>query len=420
MVRPAIVYRPCRYRPLRSPLGAPGDAPPCIPQRHQSFIASSTLGTIDPTLTVVVDPTIPGAGSTIHTLGGIGYAPIDVDSRTTYYGLYTLDTFDIDEKLSATGGARLNIATIRNADQLGTSPDLNSRQIYTHLNPVAGLTYKVMPALTAYFGYSQSNRAPTPLELACSSALKPCLLENFLVADPPLKQVVGNSYEAGLRGHLPVGGGDLAWKTALFRTDLSDDIVNVASAIQGRGFFQNVPGTRRQGIEASLQYRSGQWAAYIGYALTDATYRFTGELPSPNNPQADTNGNVLVTLGKRIPGIPLNRVKLGLDYMPTPQWDIGADVSIVDSSYLVGDDANQNPKLPGYWVANLRASYQLTERVQLYLRINNLFDKRYALFGTYFDPNGVANVGLPVALTDNRTEVLGAPLSVFGGVRIKF
>ena len=40
--------------------------------------------------------------------------------------------------------------------------------------------------------------------------------------------------------------------------------------IQGRGFFQNVPGTRRQGIEASLQYRSEQWAAYIGYAHASA------------------------------------------------------------------------------------------------------------------------------------------------------
>lgn len=386
-----------------------------------TFNASSTLGTIDSDLTVVVNPAIPGAGSTIHTLGGVGYTVIDLDTRTDYYGLYTLDTFDLDDRLSATAGARFNIATIAVSDDLGTSPDLNSNQTYSHLNPVAGVTYKLGSNLTAYFGYSQANRAPTPLEQSCSNAAKPCLLEDFLVADPPLKQVVANTYEAGLRDNLPLAGGRLTWKAALFRTDSSDDIVNVASDIQGRGFFQNVPGTRRQGVEASLQYRSTQWLAYASYSLIDATYRFTGELPSPNNPMADANGNVLVTPGKRIPGIPLNQGKLGVDFMPTPQLTLGADVSIVGNSYFVGDDANQNSRLPGYWLANLHASYQLTDNLQFFALVNNLFNKRYALYGTYFDTGDVANIaGLPVALTDNRTEVLGAPLSIYAGMRVTF
>jgi iron complex outermembrane recepter protein len=386
-----------------------------------TFTASSTLGTIQSDLTVIVDPSIPGAGATIHTLGGIGYAPIDVAASTDYYGLYALDTFDVDERLALTAGGRFNIAAIGVRDELGTSPDLDSSQTYSHLNPVAGLSYKITPSLTGYFGYSQANRAPTPLEQSCSSAAKPCLLEDFLVADPPLKQVVANTYEAGLRQSLPLADGRLSWKAALFRTDSSDDIVNVASVVQGRGFFQNVPGTRRQGVEAGIQYRSEQWLAYASYSLTDATYRFTGELPSPNNPLADADGNVLVTPGKRIPGIPLNQGKLGADFMPTEKLTVGADIAVVGSSYFVGDDGNQNPKLPGYWVANLHASYQLTDHVQLFALINNLFDKRYALYGTYFDTGDVANVaGLPVALTDNRTEVLGPPLSVFGGIRVTF
>jgi iron complex outermembrane recepter protein len=386
-----------------------------------SFTASSTLGTVASDLTVVIDPSIPGAGATIHTLGGIGYAPIDVTTQTNYSGLYALDTFDIDERLAATAGGRLNIAGIAVRDELGTSPDLNSSQTYSHLNPVAGLAYKITPALTAYFGYSQANRAPTPLEQACSSASKPCLLEDFLVADPPLKQVVSSTYEAGLRDHLPLADGNVAWKAALFRTDSSNDIINVASTIQGRGFFQNVPGTRRQGAEASLQYRSERWLAYASYSLIDATYRFTGELPSPNNPLADANGNVQVTPGKKIPGVPQNQGKLGAEFMPTDKLTLGADVAVVGDSFFVGDDGNQNPKLPAYWVANLHASYQLTEHVQLFALINNLFDKRYALYGTFFDPSEVANVvGLPVALSDNRTEVLGAPFSVFGGIRVTF
>ena len=57
-----------------------------------------------------------------------------------------------------------------------------------------------MPGITAYGGYSESNRAPTPLELGCSNPNQPCLIESFLVSDPPLQQVVSHTYEAGLRG----------------------------------------------------------------------------------------------------------------------------------------------------------------------------------------------------------------------------
>ena len=385
-----------------------------------NFNADSTLGFINPDLTVTSNPFIPGNGDIIHTLGGFGYAPVSTDTRSIYYGLYALNTFDVDERLSATAGARLNIASIGISDTIGTSPDLNSNETFTHFNPVVGLTYKLTPSLTSYFGYSQSNRAPTPLELSCSNPANPCLLENFVVSDPPLKQVVAATYEAGLRQNVPLYGGKLEWKTALFRTNTSDDIINVASVIQGRGFFQNVPGTRRQGIEASIQYQSPQWLLYAGYSLLDATYEFTGDLPSPNNPLADANGNVHVTPGKRIPGLPLNQGKLGVFYSPTPRWTIGADMAIVGSRYFVGDDANQNPKLPGYWFVNLHASYQLTKEVQIFGLINNAFNQRVALFGTFFGSSDVAKVGLPVTLTDQRTEVLGPPLSVYAGIRVTF
>jgi iron complex outermembrane recepter protein len=385
-----------------------------------NFSADSTLGTINPDLTITTSTAIPGAGAVVSTFGGLGVGPVGTETRTTYYGLYALDTFDIDERLALTAGGRLNIATVAVGDQLGTSPELSSNRSYTHLNPVTGLTYKIPAGPTAYFGYSQSNRAPTPLEQGCANPTKPCLLENFLVADPPLKQVTGASYETGLRDKLSLDGGKLEWKAGLFRTDLSNDIVNLASTIQGRGFFQNVPGTRRQGLEASLLYRSTQWLAYAGYSLIDATYQFAGNLPSPNNPLADADGNIRVTPGKRIPGIPLNQGKLGIEFKPTPLWTLGADIAVVGSRFFIGDDANQNRKLPTYWLANLHAAYQLTPNIQAFGLINNLFDKRYALFGTFFNPQSVSNVSLPIVLTDRRSEVLGSPLSIYGGIRVTF
>jgi hypothetical protein len=41
--------------------------------------------------------------------------------------------------------------------------DLDDANRYQHFNPVIGATYKFIPNLTAYAGYSEANRAPTPL-----------------------------------------------------------------------------------------------------------------------------------------------------------------------------------------------------------------------------------------------------------------
>src|SRR5262249_23249527 len=110
--------------------------------------------------------------------------------------------------------------------------------------------------MTFYAGYSEANRIPTPLELGCSNPQKPCLLEGFLVSDPPLQQVVAKTVEAGFRGNINTGSGRGDWKLGLFHTDSQNDIIQVASIIQGRGVFQNVPLTRRQGLEAGANYQT--------------------------------------------------------------------------------------------------------------------------------------------------------------------
>lgn len=390
-----------------------------IDRGNTSFGANSTLGYIFPDLSVGNNPAMPGSGSIIHTLGDVGYSSVGLDARNTYYGVYTTDTFSITERLAATAGARYNIARITLRDTLGTSPDLNSDSSFSRLNPIVGLTYKIAPWMSVYGGYSESNRAPTPLELGCSNPNQPCLLENFLVSDPPLKQVVGHTYEVGLRGNTPLWDGKFEWKAGLFRTDSNDDIINLASVIQGRGYFQNVPQTRRQGAELSAEYKSRVWLFYASYSYIDATYRFSGDIASPNNPMADDDGNIHVVSGNRIPGIPQHQFKAGADYLVTPEWKLGGDIVAVGQQFYVGDDANQNQKMPGYVVVNLHTSYQLTKSVTVFGVINNLFNNKYPLFGTYFDPQGTANAGLPITLTDHRTQVPGQPFAIYGGIRVK-
>src|SRR5262249_58824125 len=86
-------------------------------------------------------------------------------------------------------------------------------------------------------------------------------------APPPLQQVVATTYEAGLRGNLPFDGGRAEWKIGAFRTDSFNDIIHEASFIFGRGFFTNVAATRRQGVEAGVQYPAEKMAPLAHHHL---------------------------------------------------------------------------------------------------------------------------------------------------------
>ena len=166
------------------------------------FRSTSTLGREYPNFNIAVDPSLPGSGNVIHTLGNLGYAPANLGATTTYYGLYAVDALDVTDALTVTAGFRLNSAKIDTSDRSARAAELNGSHGYSHVNPLAGLTYKIADGMSFFGGYSQANRIPTPLELDCASATQPCLLEGSLVADPALKQVVSQTGEAGLRGSL--------------------------------------------------------------------------------------------------------------------------------------------------------------------------------------------------------------------------
>jgi len=133
----------------------------------------------------------------------------------------------------------------------------------------------------------------------------------------------------------------------------------------------------------------------------------------------DANGNIFVVSGNRIPRIPQQQFKAGAEYLITPQWKFGADLVFVGKRFYVGDDANQNDQLPSYAVVNLHTSYDVTANVTVFGVINNLFNKQYALFGTYFESEGTSKAGLPITLTDQRTQVSGQPFRIYGGIRVK-
>jgi outer membrane receptor protein involved in Fe transport len=378
------------------------------------FGATAELGTIGPNYVVSGSGVFLGPSGTPVSIG-----PVSLRATNRYSGLYAQDTFDVTDAFSISGGGRFNYASINLEDQIGTA--LNGSHTFSRFNPMIGGTYKITPELTAYAGYSEANRAPTPLELACADPARPCIIGAFLISDPPLKQVVSRTVEAGFRGTRELNIGTLGWKVGAFRATNADDILAIPVPLQGFGYFQNVGRTRRQGIEAQVNLTSKTLQLYASYALVDARFLDPLELNS-HSPFADpATGTIQVLPGNRIPAIPRNRVKFGIDYSVTDAFKVGGDALFVGSQYFVGDESNQAARLPGYSVFNVHASYQINKTFQIYGRVDNILDNRYATYGTFFDTGDVPNFANGgTQFTDARSVSPARPRAFYAGLKATF
>jgi len=353
----------------------------------------------------------------------------DIDSNTEYIGLYFSDTLDLTDELALTVGGRWNHATIDLTDLTGNFPGLTGSNTFEHFNPSVGATYEALPGLTLYGGYSKANRAPTPAELGCANPDNPCVIESFLTDDPPLEQVITDTWEAGLRGKMrsPDGEQNFNWSVGWFRALNSNDILFVSSNVTGLGFFLNGGDTLRQGIEVSAKYNNSWLSLYAGYSYVKATFETPNEFISPNNPagvpcSGDPTGTCInVTPGDNIPGIPNHRFKTGFDYSITDNWTFGADLIAASGQYHLGDESNLLPQVGGYTRVDIKSSYHLNDHVEIYGFVNNVFDRRYGLFGTLFDTQAASDASTEgIQFSNPRSITPAQPVSAYGGVKMKF
>ena len=310
----------------------------------------------------------------------------DADSTTRYLGAFVTDSLDLDAHWTLTLAGRFNRADVRIADRSGGAPALNGAHQFTRFNPAIGLNFNPTSALTVYASYNEGMRAPTAIELTCADPDAPCKLPNNFLSDPPLKKVVSKTMEAGARGKLD---SDTTWSVAIFRTDLHDDLQFISSngvAINA-GYFQNVGTTRRQGFELGGSARLGSAKLSLRYNFIDATYRTGFVEHSPSNSSADANGAITVRRGDRIPAIPRHTLKLRAELDLTAPWSVAATALFASQLHARGDENNldANGQVPGYALLNLDTRYQLDKNLQLFARIDNVFNRRYANFGVLGD-----------------------------------
>jgi iron complex outermembrane receptor protein len=331
-------------------------------------------------------------------------------AETSTIGIYLSNTFTLSEGIALTVSGRYNHTEVKLRDRLGT--ELDGDHTFERFNPAVGMTVILGDGLSLYASYSESSRAPSPVELTCADEEDPCRLPNAFLADPPLDQVVAETVEAGLRGDRRWG----RWHAGVFSTTNENDILFIsAGALTNQGFFDNVGRTRREGVEVNVDGEVSTVAWFANYTYLDATFRGSLTFPSANNPAA-IGGEVVVAPGDRLPLVPRRLFKAGGRVALGDRFTVGGEILLGSDMHLRGDEGNDFARFGDYAVLNLRGDYRIADDIDLFLNVDNVFDEEYETFGLFGEAEQVLGEGFE----DNRFLSPAAPRAAWIGVRIRF
>ncbi|NOQ93674.1 MAG: TonB-dependent receptor [Methylophaga sp.] len=345
--------------------------------------------------------------------GTVDEAEVGVDIKTERinYALMISDTLNLSDKTALTLAGRYQHSEVKIDNFNPGDEKLEGDHSFSRFSPAVSLSHKLQEDVTLYGSYNESFRTPTAAELTCADPNDPCKLPNSFVADPPLDPVIGKTIEIGARGKLV---SSINWSIAAFRTELEDDLLFTLADNAGGGYFINVDETRRQGLELGLDGKVNSLNWYGNYSFIDATFESDETLASV----VDPNG-INVQAGDQLPAIPRHNIKLGADYAFTPTFNMGASMQYAGSSYMRGDEGNELPKINSYTTFNLNARYKPHKMVQLWAKVDNVFDREY-------ENSGIRNFNfyeLPEdgeVIQEERFVSPGAPRSFWAGVKVSF
>lgn len=212
------------------------------------------------------------------------------------------------------------------------------------LTPKLGLTYAATDDITVFARAARGSRAPQTTDLYA-------VVQNQTPGDADVETL--DSLEGGVR----FGQGDTRFEVAAY-TMWKDNF-----------FFRNAAGfnvvdgkTRHTGIEFSFAAPLADWLSASGeWAVSDQTYAFDDASSGIREGLAvDTAPNTLGTM--RL----------------TADWgQVGAGIEWRHVGRYFTNEANTQT-YPGHDIFVARASYDVSDAVRLFGRIDNLFDTRYA------------------------------------------
>jgi len=359
-----------------------------------------------------------------------------VTGNTTALGIYLADTFTLSPATHVTFAGRYNRSTVsntltdyydtNNAEDWGTGV-VAAKETFTYkkFNPSLGLTHKLNDSMTFFGNVGQSNRVPTVIELGCADSANPCQLPTGLQADPFLEQVVSQTIEVGMRWK---NERNYALAVSAYTTNNKNDIL-FTPVSAGLGYFDNFSKTRYQGVDLIASKSWGVWSLRTQYSYLYATYQDTASLMSGDRTMS-------ITPGTRMAGLPMNTLKLHLDWRANEKLSLGAStvstsrlITQGNEDGLVGIDDDASPasadaSTKGYTLLNLSATYKAEKGLEFYGKINNALNKRYETYGLIaannFALDGSTLNGTSGEQTVAKFVAPGATRSLLLGMRYKF
>ena len=312
------------------------------------------------------------------------------NDRLEYQGVV-----DLASSVTSTFGAEREVSRSTTSDFGGPRTEARARlfSIYGQLTvtPVAGLTatagvrhddHNVFGGATTFSasGIYSPNGGSTSLRGSYSEGFKAPTLYQLQseYGNGLLRPERSKGWDVGL-AQKAVGGAIEASATWFHRRsyDLIDFISCFEQSIgicanRPNGTYDNVAEALSQGLEFALTAKPVEaFTIVASYTYLDA------------QDQSRNSANFRRRLARR----PSQSVSVNVDYRWMFGLTTGATLSAVGDSF---DDSSNTRRLDGYVLAQLRAAFPITRRIELYGRIDNLFDERYETVYQYGQPGRAA------------------------------
>ncbi|WP_321824213.1 TonB-dependent siderophore receptor [Xanthomonas citri] len=275
----------------------------------------------------------------------------DTDERQQVWGVYAQDQIDLGARWKALLGLRYDYYQQQDLDNhlRGTTQRASDGVV----SPRAGMTLHVDDALSLYASAAAGFRPNSGVGANGQSFA-------------PEKS---RSLEAGLKYVQP--GDGLEATVAAFRID-KKNVLSLDPA--DTSFSLPVGQMRSQGLELDLLGRlSPRLAASVGLAYTDSQV-------TRSSAAAASTG---LAEGRRFPNVPRLSGNAFLNYEQplTGKRSAALGVGVSHTGERLGSvDSNTDFVLPAYTVWRAVGHYDLSERLRLYAKVENLTDRRYAAF----------------------------------------
>ena len=167
---------------------------------------------------------------------------------------------------------------------------------------------------------------------------------------------------------------EIGWNDYLFNSLLSADVFysetkdEIATIFDGgkpnahdAGFKStNLGKTRRYGFDLSAEQKFEKFTFREAYSFIDT------KILKDNSSSFE---------GKNIADVPKHRLTFSMDYDITSKLTVGADYQYKATTFI--DNTNNNGKDKAKSVFNLRADYKLTNSLNIYAGVNNIFGAKY-------------------------------------------